>query len=225
MENQFAKITSLIGDPVRSKIMWALMDGRAYTATELALYTDTSAQNISMHLNKLVKANLLNVESQGRHRYYNYSRAEIAYAIEALANLIPAAYQAGKVDSVDKPIRFCRTCYDHLAGKAGVMLTDGLINKKFIIKKDADFEVSPEGEVYFKALGINTGFLKQQKRVFARACLDWTERRHHLAGALGAALLEQMIAKDWVRKTQNSRAMVLTGKGRKAFFDEFRVEI
>jgi len=218
MENQFTKITSLIGDPVRSKIMWALMDGKAYTATELALFADTTAPNISMHLNKLVKADILNVESQGRHRYYNYSRPEIAYAIEALANLIPAASQVGKAGAVDKPVRFCRTCYDHLAGKVGVTLTDGLVNKKFIIKKDTDFEVSTEGEAYFKTLGIDIKLLKQQKRFFARPCLDWTERRHHLSGALGAALLEQMVAKDWVRRTQNSRAMVVTGKGRKAFF-------
>jgi len=225
MENQFTKITSLIGDPVRSKIMWALMDGKAYTATELALSADTTAQNISMHLNKLVKADLLSVESQGRHRYYNYARPEIAYAIEALANLIPANDHVEKVDSGDNPIRFCRTCYDHLAGKVAVMLTDSLVNKKFIIKKDADFEISTEGEMYFKTLGIDTLQLKQQKRVFAKPCLDWTERRHHLAGALGAALLQQMIAKDWVRKTQNSRVMIVTGKGRKAFFDEFGIEV
>jgi DNA-binding transcriptional ArsR family regulator len=225
MENQFTKITSLIGDPVRSKIMWALMDGRAYTATELALFADTTAPNISMHLNKLVKADILNVESQGRHRYYNYSRPEIAYAIEALANLIPAAEEVDKAAAEDKPIRFCRTCYDHLAGKVGVMLTDGLVDKKFITKINNDFEVSPEGEVYFKTLGIDIAKLKQQKRFFARPCLDWTERRHHLSGALGAALLEQMIAKDWVRKTQNSRAMIVTGKGKKAFFEELRIDV
>src|SRR5579864_7179671 len=110
MENQFSHITSLIGDPVRAKILWALLDGRAYTATELAVYADTTPQNISMHLSKLVNADLLSVESQGRHRYYNYSRTEVPYVIEAIANLIPGnSLTAGK-PADDKPVRYCRSC-------------------------------------------------------------------------------------------------------------------
>ena len=119
MEDEFSRITAIIGEPVRSKIMWVLLDGRAYTATELAVYTDTTAQNISMHLNKLVNAGLLSAEKQGRHRYYTFASDEISYAIEGLANLVPKS-DAGTVAKYEQePVRFCRTCYDHLAGKVG----------------------------------------------------------------------------------------------------------
>src|ERR1700748_1676468 len=114
MENQFRQVASLIGDTVRAKILWALLDGRAYTATELAVYANTTPQNISMHLNKLLKAGLLTAQSQGRHKYYSYSRAEVPYAIEALANLVPPAQQIAKAVHNEKPITFCRSCYDHL---------------------------------------------------------------------------------------------------------------
>src|ERR1700733_11723944 len=130
MQDQFSQVATLIGDPVRAKILWALMDKRAYTATELAVYADTSAQNISMHLNKLVKADLLTVQSQGRHKYYNYSRPEIAYVIEALASLLPKEGIQKQSATDDQPIRFCRSCYDHLAGKVGVTLTEALLKQQ-----------------------------------------------------------------------------------------------
>jgi DNA-binding transcriptional ArsR family regulator len=225
MENQFSQIASLIGDPVRAKILWALLDGRAYTATELAVYADTTPQNISMHLNKLVNADLLSVESQGRHRYYNYSRADVPYAIEAIASLIPGKGLTASKLAGDKPVRYCRSCYDHLAGKVGVLLTDGLLKQQFIYKQESGFEVSPVGETWFNALGIDINHLKKQKRSFARPCLDWSERKHHLAGSLGAALLNRMIVDGWVRKEKNSRTMIVTRKGEQAFFDHFKIDV
>ena len=225
MENQFSQIASLIGDPVRAKILWALLDKRAYTATELAVYADTTAQNISMHLNKLVKADLLTVQSQGRHKYYNYSRPEIAYAIEALASLLPKESVKKPDVASEKPIRFCRSCYDHLAGKVGVTLTKSLIKQAYIIKDGASFAVTGEGETWFDALGINVSELKKQKRHFAKPCLDWSERKHHLAGALGAALLGQMIAEGWVRRVTDSRAIAVTRKGEEAFIEHFKTDI
>jgi DNA-binding transcriptional ArsR family regulator len=225
MENEFSRIASLIGDPVRSKIMWALLDGRAYTATELANYTETTPQNISMHLTKLVMSDLLCVEKQGRHRYYNYARPEISYAIEALANLIPQANKSIKINLPDQSVRFCRTCYDHLAGKIGVLLTDKLLELKILIKEGADFKVSMQGEIFFATLNIDIHQLSNQKRSFARACLDWSERKPHLAGALGAAMLERMIANNWIRRTANSRAIVVTGKGKEALHAKLGVEI
>src|ERR1700733_2573646 len=114
MQDQFSQVAGLIGDPVRAKILWALMDKRAYTATELAVYADTTAQNISMHLGKLVKADLLTVQSQGRQKDDNYSRPEIAYAIEALASLLPKEELKKSGATDEKPIRYCRSCYDHL---------------------------------------------------------------------------------------------------------------
>jgi DNA-binding transcriptional ArsR family regulator len=225
MENQFSQIAALIGDPVRAKILWALLDKRAYTATELAIYADTTPQNISMHLNKLIKADLLTVESQGRHKYYNYSCAEIPYAIEALANLLPKP-EIKKNEAVDeKPVRFCRSCYDHLAGKVGVMLTDGLLKQQFLYKQDNSFEVSSEGEKWFNGLGIDIGQLRKQKRLFARPCLDWSERKHHLAGSLGAALLTRITGEGWVRRVEGSRTMLVTRKGEEAFLEHFRVDV
>ncbi|MGH7237090.1 MAG: ArsR/SmtB family transcription factor [Candidatus Saccharimonadales bacterium] len=225
MENQFSQIAALIGDPVRAKILWALLDKRAYTATELAVYADTTPQNISMHLNKLVKADLLTVESQGRHKYYNYSRTEIPYAIEALANLVPET-GIKKIEAADeKPVRFCRSCYDHLAGKVGVMLTDGLLKQQFIYKQDGSFEVSGEGKKWFNSVGIDVDELKKQKRLFARPCLDWSERKHHLAGALGAALLTQMTGEGWVRRVEGLRTMLVTRKGEEAFWEHLKVDV
>jgi DNA-binding transcriptional ArsR family regulator len=225
MENQFSQVASLIGDPVRSKILWALLDGRAYTATELAIFADTSPQNISMHLSKLVNADLLTVESQGRHRYYNYSRPDISYAIEAIANLIPGTRQTAKPHLEDKPVRYCRSCYDHLAGKVGVLVTDALIGQQFIIKQDNSFDISSIGEEWFNSFGIDIGLLKDQKRSFARPCLDWSERKHHLAGSLGAALLDQMLVNGWIRRTKDSRAMIVTRKGQQALLDKLRIEL
>jgi DNA-binding transcriptional ArsR family regulator len=225
MENQFSRIASLIGDPVRAKILWALLDRRAYTATELAIFADTSPQNISMHLNKLVKADLLSVESQGRHRYYNYSRAEIPHAIEAMANMIPHQDSKTNERPAEKPIRYCRTCYDHLAGKVGVLVMESLLEHQFIVKHDDIIEISPLGENWFSAFGIDTALLRNQKRAFARPCLDWSERRHHLAGSLGAALLNQMLSKSWLRTIKDSRAVTVSGIGKQALFEHFKIEL
>ena len=218
MESRFKEIASLIGDPTRATILWVLLDGKAFTATELAIAADTSPQNISMHLSKLVQAELLSVESQGRHKYYKFSNKDIAYAIEALANLIPPAKAMKTVK--DSPVTHCRTCYDHLAGKVGVLITDSLLQQKII---DAGFEVSKKGEKWFTAFGIDIDELKQQRRSFLRPCLDWSERRHHIAGSLASALLDIMLEDDWIRRTKHSRAIVITAKGQKKLYEYFKI--
>lgn len=226
MENQFKQIASLIGDPTRAIIMWTLLDGKAFTATELAIAADTSPQNISMHLTKLLQADLLCVESQGRHRYYKFSRKEIAYAIEAMANLLP--HSSDKDDlhkESNSAIKQCRTCYDHLAGKVGVAVTDSLLQQKIIIDNDSIFELSTKGQKWFSQLGVDISELKNQRRSFLRPCLDWSERRHHIAGSLAAALLDKMLLADWIRRTKNSRAIVITSKGQKKFYEHFKMNI
>ena len=223
MENNIAHIASLIGEPVRAKILWSLMDGRAYTARELAIGADTTPQNLSMHLSKLLRAGLLAVEAQGRHRYYTFSREEVATAIEAMANLIPAEQMVRKeMDAV--PIKFCRTCYDHLAGKVGVSITEGLLKQKLIVYREKELDVTQRGVQWFADQGIDCGEVRKQRRAFAKPCLDWTERRHHLAGALGAALLEKMLEAHWLRRTAQSRAMVVTAKGRQALEALFNIQ-
>ena len=226
MENQFKQIASLIGDPTRAIIMWTLLDGKAFTATELANAAHTSPQNISMHLAKLVQADLLSVESQGRHRYYRFSRKEIAYAIEAMANLLPpAAVKPDLHKQSHSAIQQCRTCYDHLAGKVGVALTDSLLEQQLIIDKKNIFDLTSKGEKWFSDFGIDVDALKQQRRSFLRPCLDWTERRNHIAGSLAAALLDKMLLADWIRRTANSRAIVVTSKGQKELYAHFKLTV
>jgi DNA-binding transcriptional ArsR family regulator len=220
VEEQFKQIAALIGDPTRATILWTLMDGKAFTATELAVAADTTPQNISMHLNKLLQADLLHVESQGRHRYYKFSRQDVAYAIEAMINIIPPS--TGMSRTVDiSPVKHCRTCYDHLAGRVAVDITDSMLKQRLIIYQNDLFELSTKGEKWFTAQGIDIYILRHQKRSFARPCLDWSERRHHLAGSLGAALLNLMLDGDWIRRTAHSRAIVITGKGKKKLQELF----
>jgi hypothetical protein len=210
MENQFSQMAALIGDPIRAKVLWKLFHGRAYTATELAMK---------------VNADLLAVEIQGRHRYYKYARPDIAYAIEALISLVPKENIEEKAEETYKPIAYCRTCYDHLAGKVGVMLAEGLLHHEFIHKQDNDFDISPKGIRWFASFGIDADELKMQKRVFAKACLDWSERRHHLAGALGSSLLNVMLTNDWICRTKDSRAIIITDKGKLAMNEHFGVVV
>ncbi len=226
MEDQFIKTATLIGDATRASILWNLLDGRAFTATELAIAVETSAQNISMHLAKLLEANLISVEKQGRHKYYRFSNKEVAYAVEAMANLIPKPKVAVKKKSEDyPPIKYCRTCYDHLAGKMGVALADSLLEQKIISEINGIFEISTEGEKWFSDFGINIKEAQKQKRIFLKPCLDWSERRNHIAGSIGALLLDKMISEDWLRRTKDSRAITITGKGEKEFLMHFKIVV
>lgn len=224
MEDQFIKAATLIGDATRASILWNLLDGRAFTATELAIAIETSAQNISMHLGKLLDANLISVEKQGRHKYYRFSNKEVAYAVEAMANLIPKPEISAKKKTENyPPIKYCRTCYDHLAGKIGVALAESLLQQKIIIEKNNTFEITSEGEKWFSDFGVNIGDAKKQKRIFLKPCLDWSERRYHIAGSVGTLLLNKMLEQDWIRRTANSRVIIITGKGEKEMLKSFKI--
>jgi DNA-binding transcriptional ArsR family regulator len=226
MEDQIVAVSSLIGDPVRAKILWSLLDGKAYTATELAIITDTSPQNISMHVAKLVNANFLKVAAQGRHKYYTLARDEVAYAIEAMSNLVPAGMTAQPENDADiSPIKYCRTCYDHLAGKVGVGLTEKLLEQKMIRHDGDEFSTTKKGTDFFTRLQIDVETLHQNRRFFARPCLDWSERKYHMAGSLGAALLNTMLENDWIRRTRDSRAVIVTARGQKAFLEHFNMKV
>lgn len=224
MEDQFIKTATLIGDATRASILWNLLDGRAFTATELAIAVETSAQNISMHLGKLLDASLISVEKQGRHKYYKFSNKEVAYAVEAMANLVPKPEAPTKKKSEEySPVKYCRTCYDHLAGKIGVALADSLLEQKIVIENDGVFKISSKGEKWFSDFGINIKEAQKQKRIFLKPCLDWSERRHHIAGSMGALLLNKMITEDWLRRNKNSRAVTITGKGKKELLKYFNI--
>jgi DNA-binding transcriptional ArsR family regulator len=223
LNNEFKETAALVAEPVRATILWTLLDGRAYTATELSIATESSPSNISMHLSKLLKAGLLKVQTQGRHRYYAFSKTEVAHAIESLAALIPMISGKKKLIMTDEVpgIQQCRTCYDHLAGKTGVAITDGMLRKKFIQQAGNSFELTTKGAKWFAGLDIDAEKLKEQRRSFLRPCLDWSERRYHMAGSLAAAMLDKLLADDWMRKTKHSRALIVTGKGEKLLQEAF----
>lgn len=225
MEDQFIKIAALIGDPTRAAIMWTLLDGKAFTATELSIAVNTSPPNISMHLSKLLDAELLCVEKQGRHKYYRFATKEVAYVIESMASLVPPTLSQKKKTEKHSPIKHCRTCYDHLAGKIGVAVAESLLEQNIILNIENKFEVTSKGEKWFSDFGINLEDLIKQRRQFLKPCLDWSERKNHIAGSLGASLLDKMIADDWLRRTKDSRAIQITGKGEKELLKHFKIVV
>ena len=215
VEEKFVLLAGLICEPSRAKMLWNLLDGRAYTAGELALVADISATSASNHLSKLLDADLVKVESQGRHRYFSFARPEVAYTVESLANLA-GNYPDAKdsKEAVQSGVKFCRTCYDHLAGYAGVMLTASLERKQYIEKSKADYVITRQGWAWAGEMGILEEELKNSRRPLAWQCLDWSERKPHIAGLFGAKLLSVMLQDKWFRRVQFSRALVLTSKGK-----------
>lgn len=225
-EDRYKKIAALLGEPVRAVMLWHLLDGRAYTAGELAICADTTPQSASNHLRKLLSAGLLAVEKQGRHRYYRLASPEVAYVVESIANLIPPEAQKNrKALPQATGHRYARTCYDHLAGKAGVILTEALTGKEILIPENGSFTISEAGKAWFSRLDIDVEMLQNKKRSFARPCLDWSERKHHLAGALGAALLNRMTTLQWLRKKQGSREVVITSEGKAKLYELLKINL
>lgn len=219
--NQFGEIASLLGGKARAVMLWSLLDGRAYTATELSVCANITPQSASNHLVRLVDANLLTVEKQGRHRYYRYANSNVARVIESMASLIPISRNLKRVERPEpRGEMFARTCYDHLAGKVGVNITSSLIKNGIIEITGERYRVTSSGEEWFKSIGIDINELKAQKRSFAHQCLDWSERKHHMAGALGAAILQFMLDNDWIRKKQHSREVIVTPKGKQEMKDK-----
>lgn len=223
---ELSKVTALIGDRVRTTILWTLLDGRAYTAVELAARADTSSPNVSIHISKLVEAGLLSVEKQGRHKYYCLAGSEVAAAIESLGSLIPAVpHKKIMLNRELSAIKQCRTCYDHMAGHLGVSINDYLLQEQILGLCDREYVVTPRGTDFFTHIGIDLSAAKQDRRMFARPCLDWSERKHHLAGSLGAAMLNSMLAKNWMRRIENSRALMITSIGKSKIYDIFKVSL
>lgn len=226
VEGKFVSISNLICEPTRARMLWNLLDGRAYTATELAVVADISATSASNHLSKLLEAELLKVESQGRHRYYSFARAEVAYAVESLANLANGG-AAKKIErkDYDSGIEYCRTCYDHLAGFVGVKLAEAMEQKAFLRKTETAYTVTRKGWQWFAKLKISQNDFTANRRPLTRQCLDWSERQPHLAGGLGATLLEKSLQRKWFEKVQFSRELTVTSKGRTELFDELNISI
>ncbi len=210
-----ATVGTLMGDPARASILCALIDGRAHTATELSYAAGVSPQTTSSHLAKLVDGDLLTLERQGRHRYYRLTSADVAKAIEAL--LVVSTGRPARHRSIgprDEGLRQARMCYDHLAGRFGVVLTDAMLKKRYLADGDNGFDLTQTGERFVTGLGIDLEATRRRRRAFALKCLDWSERRHHVAGAVGAALADRLVQLKWVRRMPDSRAVVITRKGK-----------
>jgi DNA-binding transcriptional ArsR family regulator len=213
-----ASLAALIGDPARANMLTALMSGMALTAGELAREAGVLPQTASSHLAKLKEARLVVMEVQGRHRYFRLGGPDVAGAIEGLMEL---ASRTGRLRTRPGPrdpaMREARVCYDHLAGNLGVRLHDAMIEQGFVIATRDGLGVSKEGRSRFSAEGIDVAELEQKTRPLCRACLDWSERRHHLTGSLGSSLLQLFIKRGWTTRDPKGRAMLFTRSGRASF--------
>lgn len=217
-------IAALIGDHARAEVLTALMTGKALTATELSGVAAVTKQTMSAHLAKLVDAGLIAVEAQGRHRYYRLANDDVAHLIETLMGV---AFRTGALRLRSSPrepaLRKARVCYDHLAGELGVLAYEGLMLRGAFKAGVDRLELSALGHQFFRDFGIDTGSLVTRRRVFCRSCLDWSERRHHLAGALGSSMLGRIVELGWATRIKNTRIMEFSAAGEKALRAAFLV--
>ncbi len=208
-----ASTAALIAEPARSAMLLALVGGRAFTAGELAREAGVSAQSASMHLGQLLQGGLVQVAQEGRHRYYRIASPHVAHAVEALG-VISTLPRKTRVPKKNAAICYARTCYDHLAGELAVKLTDALERRRLLVKRgERDYDLTPRGEDFLASWQIDVAELRATRRSFAHRCLDWTERRDHLAGAVGAAVCQKFLDSRWIVRERNSRAVLVTSKG------------
>ena len=221
-----AAVAALLADPTRTGILMLLLDGRAWPAGDLARAVRVSPSTASNHLSKLVEHKLLSVEQQGRHRYFRLADPAIAQALELLAVVAPAApIRSLRESEAARAVRAARMCYNHFAGRFGVALSQALVEKQVLTKVDGGYLVTREGECWLQAVGIECSALKQRGQLFAPYHIDWSERFHHVAGALGAALARRFFELGWVRRVPNSRAVRLTDAGEQALWKELGLRL
>ncbi|WNJ99635.1 winged helix-turn-helix domain-containing protein [Thalassospiraceae bacterium LMO-JJ14] len=220
-----ARIGAVIGVPARANMLAALAGGQALTATELALHAGVTAQTASSHLKKMSDLNLIVAEKQGRHRYYRLADARVFDALEPLAHLLPdQPVVHRKPSKILLELKESRMCYDHLAGVLGVAVADALKARGYVTEDDKDFHATATGVGFFAEIGIDFEGLKEKRRHLARRCLDWSERRPHVGGALGAALADSFMQKGWIERIPDSRKVVLTESGRDALTQRLGIE-
>ncbi|RVU19359.1 ArsR/SmtB family transcription factor [Methylobacterium oryzihabitans] len=221
----FAQIAALMGDPARAGMLDALLDGRALTAAELARAAGVTPQTASSHLARLSEAGLLAVERQGRHRYHRLASPSVARMMESVmavaADRPPPRRPA--TGPRDRRLRHARTCYDHLAGHVAVAMADAMVARGQIDLAPDGGALTPEGAAFLRDLGIDLDRSAGGRRVFCRPCLDWSERRPHIAGVLGAALLDGFLARGWLRRLERTRAVEVTPPGRLALARAFGI--
>lgn len=219
-------IAAAIGEPARARMLYCLVDGRARTSTELAVVADVMPSTASAHLQRLKAQRLVKVFAQGKHRYYCLEGSEVADALEAL-HVLAGGSRETFVPNTPHHLRAARTCYDHIAGALGVALHDRLCTLGWLSpasgRRNA-YDLSPAGAKWFEALGIDIAATRRLRRRFACACLDWSERRSHLGGALGAALLRIALKRRWVTQDLDCRALTVTRAGRREMLARFGLD-
>jgi DNA-binding transcriptional ArsR family regulator len=220
-----SEVGALVGDPGRANILSALIDGRALTATELAWTAGVAPATASEHLTKLVAGGLLSLSRQGRHRYFRLASGEVARMLEAMMVIAnrgePQDASRRATPRIDPALREARTCYDHLAGRLGVGIADAMVTRGLIVLGEEAGEVTAAGDAWLAAFGVEVEPARRTRRLLCRPCLDWSERRPHLAGRLGAALCRRCEDLGWVERQRDGRAVRVTAAGRLGFRSEF----
>jgi DNA-binding transcriptional ArsR family regulator len=212
--SDLARVAALMGDPTRAAMLGMLMHGRAHTATELALESGVSPSTASGHLARLTDAGLVAIARQGRHRYFRIASPEVAAAIEGLMSIAPRDESRSRERGArEEQLRAARVCYDHLAGEAAVRMLERLRESGLVRGGEQALALTARGEEWCARIGIDLGALAGGRRPLCRPCLDWTERRTHLAGALGAAILDRLFTLRFARRVAGSRAVILSPRG------------
>lgn len=222
-----APVAALLADPTRVAILFALADGRVRPAGELARHAGVGASTASEHLARLLDGGLVAVERHGKHRYYRVASEAVVALLEAMGALArPAGPLPYRQAAAARAVRHARACYDHLAGALGVEVTQALVDRGALVPDGGRFDLPPEGAEFLAArLGVDVdGARAARRRHFAKACLDWSERTPHLAGALGAGLLARLLSLEWLERTDGSRALRVTSAGRRGFRDVLGIE-
>ncbi len=219
---RMAEVAALVGDPARANILAALMGGQALTAGELVYAAGVSAQTTSGHLGKLADGRLIACVKQGRHRYYRIATPRVAEMLEGIMAVVADAPPRHRPSSkLEDAMRIARTCYDHFAGKLGVGLTDALCAHGHVSLADEAGEVTESGVAFFDKFGVDLGVARSRRRIFCRPCLDWTERRPHLGGSVGAALAQRCFDLKWLERMRDGRALIVTPAGRRGLSETF----
>ncbi len=221
--NQLAIVAACAGDPARANMLSLLMDGRAFTAGELSSAAHVMPQTASGHLARMVDAGLLVVAHQGRHRYYRLASPQVARMLEGMMVVAAADPVSRRLGPRDEAMRFARTCYDHLAGRLAIGIADRLMEAGYLVLGDDGGTITAAGRAFFLKQGIDVQ--ERPHRAFCRPCLDWSERRYHLAGTLGTRLKQSFLERQWIRQKAGQRALELTALGRSKLSDIYGLRI
>lgn len=216
-----ARVAAVIGERGRAQVLGALMDGRALTATELADAVGVTRSTMSSHLSRLQQARLIAAEHQGRHRYFRIANADVAELLEGMMGLAQLTAPVQTFGPRDPALRRARLCYDHLAGELGVLIYAGLERHGGFVHANDGLTLSDAGWSLLSKLGMSAERIPQTRRALCRACVDWSERRHHLAGALGAALTARLMELRWAKRVPHSRALHITAPGEQSIREIF----